>query len=442
MATADEMPVITDHENCLNKLDSGDIDRHNNQAEKSIDGKEQNSAENGDLEKLKEVEEISDQALEDDANENNGCPVGGNLETGEIVENLVDGDGMAPTGDVPVEDIVQEIEDSQQQSSSESKMDPPLSHKYTGFTPTSGVTVLSDRVSTDVIPEAFFGDYIQARRPAVISDLLNDQQHWEVDQWSSDEYLLKKAGNVSIYVEEFEGLDSTRDGVEISYSEFVKQIQTCDSDLKHFLSVVDSPITAAELENSDDVVPSTISEPLTALLDDFPCRPAIFGKLVPRRISLSQGHLMSPGSGGLQHDFHDRFCLALRGCLRFRLFPPTSICTFLSTDCTHKIYPNGLVIHAAKCGKKIQARDIKVRADGAPFEAVARLRRDDADDALAKAEKTLYRLRRTGVTDRTQLEKAMDTVGDCENDVDTANEELHKFVFIYFEIQEFTYYYE
>lgn len=297
-------------------------------------------------------------------------------------------------------------------------------NEYSGFQPSLGITHLTDRVSAAIDPVEFFNQYIKSRQPTIITGLLDDKEHWHVQHWSN-EYLINKAGSSKVFLENWKDGDASNDMVEVKYQQLVEGIAAGDS--KFHLTTLDTPVCSSELDSNDDVIPATIVEPLPMLLDDFPCRPALIGNLVPRRIALCQGLSANPDglSSGVRHDFHDRFCLAMRGRQRFRLFPPSAASQFLITGCPIKVYNNGLIVYLPKRTKKLSSRDIKVRADGAPFESVARQKRDDADANLVKAEKKLYHLRRSGVS-RTELEKAMDQVNECENVVDTANEELHR----------------
>lgn len=298
-------------------------------------------------------------------------------------------------------------------------------NEYNGFQPPIGVTLLSDRVPATLEPIEFFEQYVKLRRPAVISGLSNtENEHWKVNMWSHD-YLMNKAGSSTVYAEDWKETEIGDECTEIKYEDLINCI--VGGETKYNLTTVDSPVSCSELDLNDDVMSSTIVEPLPVLLDDFPCRPSLFGNLVVRRIALCQGLSGMPIglSTGLRHDYNDQFCLLLRGRKRFRLFSPSFASRLLTPGCPLKVYSNGLIVYLPKHGKK-GSEAVKMRADGAPFEAIARQKRDDADKDLSGAEKKLYRLRRVGTSERSTLEKAMDVVNECENRLETANEELHK----------------
>jgi len=301
-----------------------------------------------------------------------------------------------------------------------------LSCEYSGFKPEPGITRLLDRVHAEELqPSKFFDDFVKFRHPVVVTGLLSTStEEWNVKMWS-DEYLTEKAGSCKVHVEDWKETEISEELIEIKYEELISNISAGDG--RYNLITVDNQVLSSDID-CDNVFESTIVEPLSMLIDDFPCRPAMFGNVVVHRIALCQGHSGIPVgiSSGIKHDFHDRFSLLLRGRKRFRLFPPSAASFFLGPSFPVKIYANGLIVYLPKSSKK--QKKPKVRADGAPFEAVVRQKRDDKDKDLLRAERKLYNLRRSGTSNRSELEKAMDLVNDCENLLDTANAELHRYL--------------
>jgi hypothetical protein len=53
-----------------------------------------------------------------------------------------------------------------------------------------------------------------------------------------------------------------------------------------------------------------------------------------------------PGSSsGLHHDFHDNLYVLLRGCKRFRLYPPDAAPDMYVRGTLKRIYPNGRIVY-------------------------------------------------------------------------------------------------
>jgi hypothetical protein len=53
-----------------------------------------------------------------------------------------------------------------------------------------------------------------------------------------------------------------------------------------------------------------------------------------------------PGSSsGLHHDFHDNLYVLLRGCKRFRLYPPDAAPGMYVRGKLQRIYPNGRIVY-------------------------------------------------------------------------------------------------
>jgi hypothetical protein len=56
----------------------------------------------------------------------------------------------------------------------------------------------------------------------------------------------------------------------------------------------------------------------------------------------------SGSTTGLHHDYHDNLYVLLRGCKRFRLFPPSTAPDMYVTGSIKKIYPNGRIVYAGQ----------------------------------------------------------------------------------------------
>ena len=70
-------------------------------------------------------------------------------------------------------------------------------NEYEGFSPTRGITHVTDRISADIKPADFFEQYVKTRHPAVFSGLLKDSS-FKGCQWTnsylSSRVILKDAG--------------------------------------------------------------------------------------------------------------------------------------------------------------------------------------------------------------------------------------------------------
>jgi Cupin-like domain len=73
-------------------------------------------------------------------------------------------------------------------------------------------------------------------------------------------------------------------------------------------------------------------------------------------------------SSGLHHDFHDNLYVLLRGCKRFRLYPPTAVQRMYTYGQVRQLYSNGRIVYegqvktpCAKLGNSVPFLCIRVR---------------------------------------------------------------------------------
>jgi hypothetical protein len=124
---------------------------------------------------------------------------------------------------------------------------------------------------------------------------------------------------------------------------------------------------------------SVCSSPLQCLLDDFPLRPRLAGRLVPAAFNLWLGRSSSGASSGLHHDWHDNLYCLLRGRKHFELYAPSETLSLYPCGELARIHENGRINYAAMPS----AAD---GSDARDAERVARLDIVAAELALEAAE--------------------------------------------------------
>lgn len=156
---------------------------------------------------------------------------------------------------------------------------------YNGWTPqpSIGDTGVVDRVAlSDLSPRSFFDRYVMKRRPVVIVGTIQDGR-WKANVWDLN-HISQKAGECLLKIE-YREHNKDRYGqakeVKMRFGEFLDGISKGD-DL-HYL-------TTQDLVRDEEGRPEIIAPPLTHLLDEFPLRPELMGKLVPANINLWLGN--------------------------------------------------------------------------------------------------------------------------------------------------------
>ena len=165
---------------------------------------------------------------------------------------------------------------------------------YSGWTPKKGDKI--DRVQlSELSPQSFFEEYVAKRKPVVITGSINDAK-WKAKDWDIA-HLSAKAGDCLLKVEYRED-SKDRFGqakeVKMRFSEFLSGLSKGD-DL-HYL-------TTQDLVRDEEGRPEIIAPPLTHLLDEFPLRPELTGKLVPANINIWIGNSKDGSVRNLRKEF-------------------------------------------------------------------------------------------------------------------------------------------
>eukprot|EP00775_Hariotina_reticulata_P000764 gene764-1071_t len=122
--------------------------------------------------------------------------------------------------------------------------------------------------------------------------------------------------------------------------------------------------------------PLLYGPPVLQLTDVVPQQQPLMGHLVPQSINMWMGCAPQGSSTGLHHDYHDNLYVLLRGCKRFRLYPPSAAPDMYVTGSIKKIYPNGRIVYADQGD---------VNADGSGSDVDGDYN-DDGDDLQGSAE--------------------------------------------------------
>mmetsp|Transcript_13960 Transcript_13960/g.26270 ORF Transcript_13960/g.26270 Transcript_13960/m.26270 type:complete len:523 (-) Transcript_13960:2503-4071(-) len=283
-------------------------------------------------------------------------------------------------------------------------------------------TSSSSSSSSSITPQDFFQNYINQRRPVVINGIPSDLHH--ILKWTDNEYLISKAGNESVMVEERKSSnDSFGQGNEVSMSfdEFVKLVQ--EGDDRHYL-------TTQDVQANEDGRPDLMASFMKVLQDDFPLRPHLMGHLIPQNINLWMGNNNNTKaqpegekdhgtSSGLHHDYHDNLYIVLRGKKKFRLYGPNDTELMYTRGKLAMVHPNGRINYE---GEMTTAYGADWKADSA---ARASRAKDEAEKKLLEAEEAV-REGKAGAQEMLEraeamMEDAMEALIDAE--VDSGDDE-------------------
>eukprot|EP01033_Poteriospumella_lacustris_P013655 gene13655-9782_t len=174
-----------------------------------------------------------------------------------------------------------------------------------------------DQISPSIAPSEFFSKYVASRTPVVFNGFITDAE-WKVskESWSYDNLIRRTPDDMTVKIE-YRDNDADRFGLgkekTVPFHEFITDIANDATNLY---------MTTQELEYDLEDQPEIISAPLTALQQDFPLIPSIFGNLVISNINLWIGRSSSWTTSGLHHDYHDNLYIMLKGQKQITLISP------------------------------------------------------------------------------------------------------------------------
>ena len=154
-----------------------------------------------------------------------------------------------------------------------------FSNQYSGYTSKPGEEL--SRVSPSISAEQFFADYVNKRRPCIITGLFDDET-WRRDAWDVSN-LAAKAGEDTVKVEVRDdehrrfGLGNERDMV---FNEFLTRWSNGDSSLY---------MTTQDLDCDEEGRPHLTAAPVANLIGEFPWNPRLAGNLILQTINLWMG---------------------------------------------------------------------------------------------------------------------------------------------------------
>lgn len=249
-------------------------------------------------------------------------------------------------------------------------------NRYSGWTIPPDQSTL-ETIHIDMIkPKSFYTDYVRQRRPVVIGgSLKNIADAPNLENWKSIEYLKRKAGDVTVMVEQRSSeKDSFGKGNEkpMKFGDLLDLIEKGDS--MHYL-------TTQDVEANEDGRPELMAPFMKRFQDDFPLRPSLMGNLVPQNINLWMGNNKDGASSGLHHDYHDNLYLVLKGKKRFLLFSPKDTEKMYTRGKLLQVHENGRINYE---GEETTAYGADLKSDAA---ATAATRKEKAEAMLAQAEK-------------------------------------------------------
>jgi hypothetical protein len=192
--------------------------------------------------------------------------------------------------------------------------------------------------SENVDPETFFDEYIATRTPVQFDGFLAEAD-WKVskDRWTID-YLKQHTPDTMKVKVEYRNSESDRFGLgkerKISFHQFLSDIDEGATNLY---------MTTQELEYDLEDHPEVISAPLTALTDDFPFIPKLFGNLIVSNINLWMGRSSTWTTSGLHHDYHDNLYIMLKGQKQITLISPAFAENLYTVGELDIVYPNGRI---------------------------------------------------------------------------------------------------
>lgn len=195
-----------------------------------------------------------------------------------------------------------------------------------------------ERISPSIAPREFFSKYIASRTPVAFNGFITDTE-WKVskESWSYDNLIRRTPDDMTVKVE-YRASDSDRFGLgkekTIPFHEFITDIANGATNLY---------MTTQELEYDLEDQPEIISAPLTALKQDFPLIPSLFGNLVISNINLWIGRSSSWTTSGLHHDYHDNLYIMLKGQKQITLISPAFTEDLYTVGEIDIIHPNGRI---------------------------------------------------------------------------------------------------
>ncbi len=272
------------------------------------------------------------------------------------------------------------------------------SHKFT----IPSITLCRDKDGKLTLsPQQFYKEYISARKPIVIRGWKSLSDLDQLQKWSSNEYLIQKAGKERIMVEKrCASTDTFGQGNEVpmTFQSFLDLV--ADGNDMHYL-------TTQDVEANEDGRPDLMAPFMKALKDDFPLRPNLMGNLIPQNINMWMGNNKNGASSGLHHDYHDNLYLVLRGKKRFRLFSPDDAEYMYCRGDLVKVHPNGRINYREEV---TTAYGADLKSDAAAKAARAK---DEAEQRLIQAEAAVKEGKEGAQEELDEAERAMEEAMDA-----------------------------
>ncbi|KAL6755203.1 cupin-like domain-containing protein [Haematococcus lacustris] len=243
------------------------------------------------------------------------------------------------------------------------------------------------RAAASISPCAMY-EFISRRVPVLLEGHLVDPE-WAASAKWSNAYLAAAAGDVCVEVEERDQVGPGGPGASFGegrktrllFSQFLQRLEAGEQRLY---------LTTQQVGVAPDGFPDLLAEPLSRLAGDLVLQP----------------RLLSGASSGLHHDFHDNLYILLRGCKRFRLWPPRLAPRMHTAGRLARLHDNGRIVYQGQG---------EVRADGADAREAERWeQRAAAEQAVAEAEAALARGERGAVAALAAAEDALDELLLCE----------------------------
>ncbi|PHJ17755.1 ion channel protein [Cystoisospora suis] len=190
--------------------------------------------------------------------------------------------------------------------------------------------------------------------------------------------LKRRAGHLYVDVEERD----PKGGIDVVYGQGVFKRCRFSTFLHRLIHEGDTSVylTTQRLKHNRDGPKRLCGAPLTALANDFPTVPAIFGNLQPYQYNVWMGHSGSEegSTTGLHHDFHDNLYILLQGRKIFRLFSPRVAGLLPTKGRIVSVHPNGLICYSEH-----------IREDGAHLHNVRRWQQTVLEEKIAHLEERL-----------------------------------------------------
>eukprot|EP00882_Tetradesmus_deserticola_P027952 GHRQ01031102.1.p1 GENE.GHRQ01031102.1~~GHRQ01031102.1.p1 ORF type:complete len:420 (+),score=173.59 GHRQ01031102.1:80-1261(+) len=155
----------------------------------------------------------------------------------------------------------------------------------------------------------------------------------------TDDWLLEEAGDATVVVERrSHGHGAYGQGLKapMQLKQLIKELQQGNTGLY---------MSTQEVGVGRDGHPLLYGAPLVQLEGQFPLLQPLMGHMVPQSVNMWMGCAPEGSSTGLHHDFHDNLYILLRGCKRFRLYPPSAAPDMYVHGKLQRIYPNGRIVY-------------------------------------------------------------------------------------------------